>query len=353
MDQRKKDNDKFRGCFVGLAIGDALGAPVERMTAEQIKEKYGRIENYVVPENGRVKLGEWTDKTIMSLAVARGTIASGYSYKAEYIFSLIAQEHLSDWRKNPNAGYDRTTKTALANLDKGKGCYKSGSGYGVGNGVATRIAPLALWLVRSRYYRGYLKLGNFLIDSQIVSFLMTFGRITHTNPYSLIAGMLQAGIIVDFFERFSDYCIEENITRYFFAESLAGMAGHFECLYCTNLPKHQLSSKIGYGLNVKDNKIKEDLVMWDKPREGFSATASCPFAWLTAIKHAESFKDGVLAAVNAGGDAAANASMVGAILGVLHGLEAIQEETDWCFNLKDFHEIVALSDALFENFDEI
>ena len=60
------------GTMFGVAIGDALGAPVEFMTAEGIKEKYGRIENYVGGGWLNVKPGEVTDDTQMTLCVARG-----------------------------------------------------------------------------------------------------------------------------------------------------------------------------------------------------------------------------------------------------------------------------------------
>ena len=39
--------DRVRGCLLGLAIGDALGAPLEGLTAQQIKTHYGRVKNYV------------------------------------------------------------------------------------------------------------------------------------------------------------------------------------------------------------------------------------------------------------------------------------------------------------------
>jgi len=60
------------GTMFGVAIGDALGAPVEFMTAEGIKEKYGRIKNYVGGGWLNVKPGEVTDDTQMTLCVARG-----------------------------------------------------------------------------------------------------------------------------------------------------------------------------------------------------------------------------------------------------------------------------------------
>ena len=60
------------GTMFGVAIGDALGAPVEFMAAETIKEKYGRIRGYVGGGWLNVEPGEVTDDTQMTLCVAKG-----------------------------------------------------------------------------------------------------------------------------------------------------------------------------------------------------------------------------------------------------------------------------------------
>ena len=39
--------DRVRGCLLGLAVGDALGAPLEGLSPQQIKTHYGRVTNYV------------------------------------------------------------------------------------------------------------------------------------------------------------------------------------------------------------------------------------------------------------------------------------------------------------------
>ena len=36
-----KNLDRYRGCLLGLAVGDAMGMPVDDMTLEQIRENYG------------------------------------------------------------------------------------------------------------------------------------------------------------------------------------------------------------------------------------------------------------------------------------------------------------------------
>ena len=61
--------DQFEGCLLGLALGDALGAPLEG----------GVVERFVWRLIGRTKNGEmrWTDDTQMSLDLAESLIAKG------------------------------------------------------------------------------------------------------------------------------------------------------------------------------------------------------------------------------------------------------------------------------------
>ena len=39
--------DRVRGCLLGMAIGDALGAPLEGLSAQQIRAHYSQVTDYV------------------------------------------------------------------------------------------------------------------------------------------------------------------------------------------------------------------------------------------------------------------------------------------------------------------
>lgn len=66
-------SDRYRGCLLGGAVGDALGAPVEFMRRSEIVAQFGEggIANYV-PAYGR--LGAITDDTQMTLFTAEGVL---------------------------------------------------------------------------------------------------------------------------------------------------------------------------------------------------------------------------------------------------------------------------------------
>jgi len=62
--------DRFRGALLGVAVGDALGAPAEFLTAAQIVERYGVITEMVGGGCHNVAPGETTDATGMMLCLA-------------------------------------------------------------------------------------------------------------------------------------------------------------------------------------------------------------------------------------------------------------------------------------------
>lgn len=66
---------RFRGCLLGGAVADALGAPVEFLSRDAILERFGPdgISTYA-PAYGR--LGAVTDDTQMTLFTAEGLIRS-------------------------------------------------------------------------------------------------------------------------------------------------------------------------------------------------------------------------------------------------------------------------------------
>jgi len=68
-----KLRESFYGCLLGGAVGDALGAPVEFMSDQQILERFGKtgIRDFV-PAYGRI--GAVTDDTQMMLFTAEGLL---------------------------------------------------------------------------------------------------------------------------------------------------------------------------------------------------------------------------------------------------------------------------------------
>jgi ADP-ribosyl-[dinitrogen reductase] hydrolase len=70
-------HDRALGAYLGLAIGDALGAPVEFMTAREIAHRYGTFRDMTGGGWLRLAAGQVTDDTTMSLALGDALVACG------------------------------------------------------------------------------------------------------------------------------------------------------------------------------------------------------------------------------------------------------------------------------------
>jgi len=73
------NEDRFLGALLGMAIGDALGMPVEGWSRERIAERYGALDGYhlrVFADGTEVKAGEFTDETEIALCVVESLTAN-------------------------------------------------------------------------------------------------------------------------------------------------------------------------------------------------------------------------------------------------------------------------------------
>ena len=68
---------RFRGALLGLAVGEALGAPAEFLTASQIAERFGVITDMLGGGCNDLAPGETTDATEMMLCLAESLADSG------------------------------------------------------------------------------------------------------------------------------------------------------------------------------------------------------------------------------------------------------------------------------------
>jgi len=86
---------KIYGCLFGIAIGDALGAPVEFMSLSEIREKFGKDGITDFHPWGGFKPDSYTDDTQMSIATAEGFLQAkpllkenGLNYLLEVVYRM-------------------------------------------------------------------------------------------------------------------------------------------------------------------------------------------------------------------------------------------------------------------------
>ena len=130
--------DRALGAYLGLALGDALGATVEFMTRTEIAARYGEHNRIVGGGWLNLKPGQVTDDTAMSLALGRALIRSdGFDLK------MVCEEFAAWFRSRPpdigntcRRGISRYLANGEMQKDYGEG--------DAGNGACMRNLPVAL-----------------------------------------------------------------------------------------------------------------------------------------------------------------------------------------------------------------
>lgn len=132
---------RARGAFIGLAVGDALGAPVEFMTRGEIQDKYGVLKEMVGGGWLRLKPGQVTDDTEMSLCLARAIVgAGGWDLKR-------AADNLAGWLKSKPIDVGDTCRRGIRNYLLHGTMETPPNEWDGGNGAAMRALPVVLYTV--------------------------------------------------------------------------------------------------------------------------------------------------------------------------------------------------------------
>ncbi|PLX40837.1 MAG: ADP-ribosyl-[dinitrogen reductase] hydrolase [Deltaproteobacteria bacterium] len=130
--------DRARGCLLGAALGDALGATVEFMSRSEIKARYGVHKKIIGGGWLYLKPGYVTDDTQMSLCVARSLVrSSGFN-------AVDMADAFVEWMRTGPVDIGSTVAQGLRRyIAKGRVAAKESQWHG-GNGALMRVAPVAI-----------------------------------------------------------------------------------------------------------------------------------------------------------------------------------------------------------------
>ncbi|TQV86228.1 hypothetical protein FKG94_01360 [Exilibacterium tricleocarpae] len=292
--------DKYKGCFLGLAVGDAFGAPYEG----------GLLERLLWKAIGKTRDGKlrYTDDTQMAIDLAESFLHN----------SAIEQDHLAyrfaqsyQWSR----GYGPSTSRLLKLIKKGKNWrdankkkFKTGS---FGNGAAMRAPILAMCFPSNT-----LALLNNVTKS---------AEITHAHPLGIEGAKLIALATQAAFRDLENEAILMKLL-------------------------HQCQSRIyknkitfcAEALNRSEKKIKE---IKRNLGNGIAAPQSCVTAIYFSLKFRDQKFESMLSQIfTLGGDVDTIASMAGAIWGAFNGASTLEEKSK---SLEQSQEITWLAKTLF------
>lgn len=164
--------DRFVGCMLGHAIGDAFGAPFEGLDAYLILSRFGRAED--LTQNPVVETLHYTDDTLMSVSVAEVLLAHDGIDPDALAQSLVA-------RYDPRRGYGQGARDLIHRISEGGDWREEAAalfdGGSFGNGACMRAHPVGL---------------RFSDDpKRMVAEAQTQARVTHAHELGIEAAVLQ------------------------------------------------------------------------------------------------------------------------------------------------------------------
>lgn len=346
-----KAKDKYQGCLIGGAVGDALGYAVEFSSESSIFSMYGKsgIAEYAL-HSGKAIISDDTQMTMFTATalldgITRGRLRgimgeiSGYialEYEGWYLtqtnaYPIDRDENYAkySWLMNMPEMFKRRApgNTCLSALASGqKGTVEKSINKSKGCGGVMRVAPIGLYFAKwDRMQQEEID----LIGAQAAA-------ITHGHELGYIPAAALVHII-NLIVKNDSVSILQSVN-----DSISAMQGLFK--NCTHIGYFTELMKKAVGLAQKEG---DDLEAIHQLGEGWVAEETLAIAAYCAIKYQDDFEKAVCTAVNHNGDSDSTGAVCGNIMGAYLGYEAIPQK--YKANL-EFHDVLMeLAEDLFND----
>jgi ADP-ribosylglycohydrolase len=295
---------RAHGCLLGQIAGDSLGSLVEFQSAEAIRQRYpGGVRTLADGGTWNTIAGQPTDDSELALALARTIVFSngydveaaawayGYWYAsspfdvgattARALRAVSAARSPGGGARNPGPqSPDRGALRGLAALAASAANAESQA-----NGSLMRVSPLGIW-------------GHALDPEALAEHARADSRLTHPNVVC------------------QEACAAFVLGIAFAAESGAAPTAVYEHVVAWARRACRAPSVLDALLAAKDAPPADYL------RNAGWVLVALQNAFYQLL-HAPSLEEGVVATVTAGGDTDTNGAIAGALLGAVHGREAL------------------------------
>lgn len=258
------------GAYLGLAVGDALGATVEFMTPREINAQYGVHTDIIGGGWLHLRAGQVTDDTEMSLALGESILHHG-----ETLADAVA-EAFSEWMRGKPVDIGHTVRRGIARFRRTGESAMPYDEHGAGNGACMRCLPVAISTA-----------GGRPLDVQYA--VKSQAHVTHCNRLSDAGTLLVVSLIQD---------------------ALQGQ------------PLQRAHERIDQFVAVYPEFRFRDVKRAENPGGYIVETLQAVFQ---ALSETDNFESVVIDVVNRGGDADTTGAIVGMIAGAIWGIDAIPQ----------------------------
>jgi ADP-ribosylglycohydrolase len=286
--------DQFSGCLLGLALGDALGAPVEAAAPAEARAHAQRLRSGTLGDDAG--FGQVTDDTQLARALLTSILASDGFDPAHFAATLRAEV------EGPGViGAGPATLGVARALSRGVPWHLAGlpAPY-AGNGAAMRVAPLGLLFSHD--------------DERLTRMVVGQSRVTHHDPRAVAAALVVAGAV-------ALAARPGRLEPAAALDALSRLVGSIEPVVADAVAG--LTEWIALSPERASRRVHE-LGLEPEPREGWrgiSAYAVSSVCWslYAAFRSPEDYVEAVAVAIEVGGDTDSMAAMAGAIVGARVG----------------------------------
>ena len=304
----RRTRDRFRGCLLGLACGDAVGTTVEFKP----RGTFAPVTDITGGGPFGLKAGEWTDDTSMALCLGVSLLECG-GFDPRDQMERYCRWQREGYLSSNGVCFDMGNTVARAlRRYRQSGNPFSGSidPHTAGNGSLMRLAPIPMY-----YVENLEKVAYFSVESS---------RTTHGTREAVEACLL-FGVMVAL-------ALRGEVKRSVLFDGPTSVL-----LY------HQLTLSIQ---NIAEGSFSEKSV--DEIRGSGYVVESLKAA-LWCFHQTDNYREAVLCAANLGDDADTTAAICGQIAGAYYGVGGIPGE--WLAKLAKRSDIESIADALYEKRD--
>ena len=319
--------ERARGCLLGLAVGDALGAPLEGLSAQQVRAHYSQVVDYVdgaqawkkKPYRWRMP-GLYTDDTQQALALTDVLLKHRRVDPARLAEIYLALATPRGSYVGAHRGVGRSFRQVLTDLERGVPPERAGQD-SAGVGAAMRIAPVAIYFAGQPEAMFEAVMAASLMTHRDIRSLAGAMGVAHAvrrlaagaeRKASLLLWLAadvaraEAQIAAEFGDRVA------SIAEY--GHSVSRSIAHAESL--TDVPRERALAAL-----VDEANRHGAEPSCKRPTMGFppACIPTCLYLFLTT----DSFEEALIEVVNLGGDADTAGAILGALAGTHYGYAAI------------------------------
>lgn len=278
--------NRLKGVIFGQAIGDALGVGTEFMSRKEVLQHYPNgLTTYeqIVQDNHRNRWqpGEWTDDTDMMLCIAHAMVED-----RGIRLETIARNFKRWFRKNPR-GIGRHTYNVLCIADyeqdpirAAQMIWELSGRRSAANGALMRTSVVGLW------------------KENVSTHAEDICRLTHADPRCVGSCVIVSELV--------HHLVWQGLEVSF--DDILSLGRKYD----ERIEPYLLLARKG---TIEDLRLDEEDSM------GYTLKTLSAAIW--CLYHVTNFNDGLLAIVNAGGDADTNAAVACSLLGAKYGFEHI------------------------------